>query len=113
MIDSKTFNRYAADPAAFADLVVDVDGTPCRFGDVMDPWQRSDFAAVDPALKLCSGRSGEPAKMRVYLERGRGHSKTHDLAVTCCWAIAFASRPIKAYAFAADRDQAALLKESG
>lgn len=113
MIDQQTFARYAADPSAFRnDLLVDVDGTARRFGDVMDPWQRDDFAALDPALRRCAGRSDEPTRMRAYLERGRGHSKTHDLGVTCCWAMAFATRPIRGYAFAADKDQAALLKDA-
>ena len=57
MIDTKTYAKYAADPAAFrADLIVDVDGVARRFGDVMDPWQRDDFAALDPALMRCAGR---------------------------------------------------------
>ena len=48
MIDSKTYQRYAADPAAFrADLIVDVDGVARKFGTVMDGWQRADFAALD------------------------------------------------------------------
>jgi hypothetical protein len=82
MIDSKTFQRYAGDPAAFrADLMVDVDGVARRFGDVMDPWQRDDFAALDPALTRCAGRSDAECKMRAYLERGRGHSKTTDLVL--------------------------------
>ena len=44
------------------------------------------------------------------MERGRGHSKTTDLAVTCIWALVFATRPIRGYCFAADQDQAGLLK---
>lgn len=113
MIDSKTFARYAANPSAFRnDLIVDVDGIARRFGDVQDPWQRDDFAALDPALMRCNGRSKSNSKTRAYFERPRGHSKTTDLAVTCCWALAFATRPLKGYAFAADRDQAALLKDA-
>src|SRR5262249_53329055 len=113
MISKATFDKYAAEPAAFrADLLVDVDGVVRRLGEVMDPWQRDDFAAMDPALMQCNGRSNEPAKCRVYLERGRGHSKTTDLAITCCWALAFATRPIRGYAFAADKDQANLLKDA-
>jgi len=127
-ITQKLFAKYAADPAAFrADLVVDVDGQPRKFGDVMDPWQRADFAALDPALTVCNGRASIPQEeggaegpeatqklptMRAYLERPRGHSKTTDLAVTCCWALAFAARPIRGYAFAADKDQAGLLKDA-
>lgn len=112
-INTTTYLRYAADPAAFrADLLVDVDGVVRRLGDVEDPWQHDDFAAMDAGLMRCNGRSDQPAKSRVYLERGRGHSKTTDLAITCCWAMAFATRPIKGYAFAADLDQARLLKDA-
>ena len=86
MINAKTFAKYAASPAAFrADLILDVDGTARRFGDVMDPWQRDDFAALDPALMRCNGRSNADAKQRCWLERGRGHSKTTDLAVMAVW----------------------------
>lgn len=107
--------KYAADPAAFRDdLIVDVDGIARRFGDIQDQWQRDDFAAIDPGLMRCNGRANpnadDAAKMRVYLERPRGHSKTTDLAVTAVWALAFAARPIRGYAYAADKDQAGLLK---
>lgn len=114
MINKQKFDRYAADPSAFrADLLVDVDGVARRFGDVMDPWQRADFAALDPGLQRCNGRKpNDDARMRAYLERSRGHSKTTDLAVTCCWALAFSTRPIRGYAFAADRDQAKLLRDA-
>jgi hypothetical protein len=113
MIPQKQFIKYAADPAAFrADLLVDVDGSVRRFGEVMDDWQRSDFAAIDPALMKCNGRSDADARMRAFLERPRGHSKTTDIAVACCWALAFSQRPLRGYAFAADRDQARLLKDA-
>ena len=54
----------------------------------------------------------EPAVSRVYLERPRGHSKTQDIAIAAVWALAFATRPIRGYCYAADRAQAALLKEA-
>lgn len=113
MIDAKTFSKFAASPAAFRDsLIVDVDGIAKRLGTVMDGWQRDDFAAIDAGLTRCNGRSTELAKMRAYLERPRGHSKTTDLAVTCCWALAFATRPLRGYAYAADKDQARLLRDA-
>jgi len=119
VISTKQFQRYASDPAAFrADLTVDVDGVARRFGDVMDPWQAADFALLDPALAICNGRNanvGGPVldvRMRAFLERGRGHSKTTDLAVMACWALAFSTRPLKGYAYAADRDQARLLRDA-
>src|SRR5258708_7019085 len=91
--------------AVIADVggIVDVNGTARGFGDVMEQWQSKDFAAIDPGLMRCNGRSSADAKSRVYLERGRGHSKTTDLAVTCCWALAFATRPLRCYALAADK----------
>lgn len=114
MINANTFNKYAADPSAFrANLLVDVDGVVRRLGDVMDLWQRDDFAALDAGLMRCNGRGDDAtAKMRVYLERGRGHSKTTDIAILCCWALAFATRSLRGYAFAADKDQAGLLKDA-
>lgn len=113
MIDSKTFDKFAQSPAEFRNaLIVDVDGEPKRFGDVMDDWQREDFAALDPGLKKCNGRSKAKALTRAYLERGRGHSKTTDIGVTSTWCLAFSTRPLKGYCYAADRDQAALLRQA-
>ena len=89
MIPVKTFAKYAQDPAAFRDdLIVDVDGLAKRFGTVMDPWQKADFAALDPALMRCNGRtdssrvsqvpeeSAPPVPMRAYLERHVYEPKT-------------------------------------
>ncbi len=115
-MNAKLFTKYATNPSSFRnDLLVDVNGSVKKFGDVQDPWQRDDFAALDAGLTLCNGRSEsitEDTRLRIYLERPRGHSKTTDLAVTCTWALAFATRPLKSYAFAADRDQAVLLKNA-
>ena len=48
---------------------------------------------------------------RLALTGARGHSKTTDIAV-CAWAMAFATRPLKGYAYAADKDQAQLLRQA-
>jgi len=113
MIDKESFALFSRSPAAFRDrLVVDVDGTPKVLGGVLDDWQRTDFAALDAALLRCNGQSSEPAIMRAWLERARGHSKTTDLAVLCCWAMAFSTRPLKGYCYAADKDQAGLLRDA-
>ena len=114
MIDKKTYNQYAADPAAFRNnLLVDVDGVARRFGKVQDDWQRDDFQSLDPGLLRCIGRSeNTDAKMRAWWERARGHSKSSDIAMTCCYALIFCNRPIKGYVFACDKDQAAILKDA-
>ena len=112
MISQALFQKYTSNPSAFREaLTVDVDGQPRRFGDVMDDWQRADFAAIDPALKRCVGRSSEPrAPSREPTWNGRkGHSKTTDLAVTAIWALTFPTRIVRGVCFAADRDQAAHL----
>lgn len=108
------FQAYANDPALFRnELLVDVNGLVKRFGDVQDDWQKQDFASIDPALLACTGqRPSNDCQNRVYFERARGHSKTTDLGITCCYALAFATRPIRGYAYAADRDQSALLKDA-
>jgi hypothetical protein len=113
-ISPAKFAQYARDPAAFRnDVLVDVDGNVRRFGEVQDDWQRDDFAAIDAGMMRCNGQGDDPnAVMRAYLERPRGHSKTTDLAIMCVWILAFATRPVKGYAFAADKDQAALLKDA-
>ena len=55
MINAKTFARYASSPSDFrADLIVDVDGIARRFGDVMDNWQRADFAAIDRPFSVAT-----------------------------------------------------------
>lgn len=113
MINKSTFDKYARSPVAFrSDLIVDVDGVARRFGDVQDDWQKADFAALDPALMRCNGRSKAPTQMRGWFERSRGHSKTSDLAFTCVYALAFATRPLRGYCYAADKGQANLLRDA-
>jgi len=114
VISAKTFAKYATSPSDFRDdLVIDVDGSAKRLGAVLQPWQAADFAALDPALQRCNGRRPDAeGPARFYFERPRGSSKTTDLAVVAVWALCFATRPIRGFCFAADRDQAAILKDA-
>ncbi len=80
-----------------------------KWGDVADDWQKADALAIDPALQRAIGRSDKPARSRVWLERPRGHDKTSSIGQLCVYALAFATRPVKAYAYASDRDQSKLL----
>lgn len=92
-------------------LMIDADGQTVRLGEKLDEWQREDFAALDPGWRTVAGQKpeGEP-KLRAWLERPRGHSKTSDLAASICWALFASKRTIRGIAAAADKDQAALLK---
>lgn len=104
-----TLERFAADPVAFrAALMVDAGrAAPVRFADVIEPWQAADFRATDPGWRVVGD-----AKLRCYLERPRGHSKTSDLAMMVAHRLAFAPRILRGYAAAADRDQARLLRDA-
>ena len=108
------FDRFGNDPAEFRRcLFIEADGETVRLANVLDDWQDSDFAATDPGWLRCTGRGkGSDAKTRVYLERPRGHSKTADIAVMVVWALAFSPRQINGFAFAKDREQAKLLRDS-
>lgn len=102
-----------SDPSYFrASLVIDADGTPRRLGDVLGPWQRSDFAALDPGWKRAAGQAATGGCSRAWLERPRGHSKTLDIAIQTTWALFAARRKLKGAAAAGDLDQAGLLRDA-
>ncbi len=101
-------------PEAFrAALVIDSDAGPVRLGEVLDDWQREDFKAIDPAWVFVAHRTPPaPVKLRAWLERPRGHSKTNDLAVMIAWVLFASPRRLVGLAAAADRDQAKLLRDA-
>jgi hypothetical protein len=101
----------AADPKLFRQhLTIESNGKLVAFRP--DPWQLNDFGAMDAAWLHCIGRGPKPAKMRSWILRPRGHSKTSDQAVMMCWALFAAQRPIRGVAAAADRDQGAIVKDA-
>jgi hypothetical protein len=102
--------RLRFDPVAFRErLLIDADGKPCRYTDAMDDWQAADFAALDPAWRRIAGQTVEPSFQRAWLERGRGHSKTTDLAAMATWVLFSSQRKISGVAVAGDKDQARLI----
>ena len=105
--------RFAEDPAFFRQhLQIDTDDGLRRLGEVMDDWQRADFAAMDLGFRRACGHSVQGGHQRAWLERPRGHSKTSDLAIMATWALAFSGRAIKGICAAGDRDQARLIRDS-
>ena len=104
--------KSAADPGAFrAGLRLTAGGPP--LGELLLPWQRADFMALDPAWRRACGVPGETGSSpvaRAWLERPRGHSKTADTAVALAWALRFARRPVRGVVAAADKDQAGLVR---
>ena len=102
-------------PGSFRDLLL-LDGQPTRrLREVLQPWQRSDLAALDDAWHKLAGHqhfaTGRPVR-RAYVERPRGHSKTTDISVQILWILLAARHQLSGLAAAADRDQARLIAEA-
>lgn len=105
------------DPAQFRRWVV-LDGEAGRpLHEVIQPWQRADFEALDAAWMSLAGsardgsakRPSQKVVRRAYIERPRGHSKTSDTALQIAWILLAAKRSVTGLAAAADRDQANLI----
>jgi hypothetical protein len=91
-------------------LRVDVSGRPRLLSDVVKPWQLRDFEALDPSCKSVLGL--DPAGQVfsfAWLGRGRGCSKTTDVAILATWLLWSAQAPISGVAVAGSKDQARLL----
>jgi hypothetical protein len=102
-----------SDPVAFRKaLEVDAGSGPKPFGEVMDPWQRQDFEALDPACRRIVGKQVQVQYNRAWLERPRGHSKTTDIGVVCLYLLFASRRKITGCVAAADKDQANLLRNA-
>lgn len=80
------------------------------FENIMAPFQRRFFEDIADALE--SLRNGDmPECRRYWLERTKKASKDADLAVIVLWIMAFPVRPFYAQIGAADREQAAIIRE--
>ncbi len=112
MSTTADLRRLQQDPALFRRaLRIDCDGRPRRLAEVLDPWQRDDFAALDPGWRRVAGQQSE-GKQRAWLERPRGHSKTGDIATMISWVMFASRRMLKGYVLAGDQDQARLLRDA-
>jgi len=99
LADQLTLARWRADRMAFRTEAITLeDGRP--FGEVMEPWQHDDFAALD---------GGE--YRHAYLERARGHSKTFDIGTEAVTELILGRPGQRLFCAAADEDQARLLFE--
>ncbi len=103
---------HRTSPAAFRRLLKLSPDDPTPFTILMQDWQRNDFEALDDAWLRLAGEAVEPKYRRAYIERPRGHSKTLDMAVQIAWIILCSPHFVHGLAAAADRDQAALIRNS-
>src|SRR5712692_1982464 len=90
---AETMNRMQ-----FREQLILPDGR--TFGQAMAVFQRVDFAGLD---------AGRP---HAYLERGRGSSKTTDVAAEAVCALFLGPEAGRLYAVGVDKDQAGLLHEA-
>jgi phage terminase large subunit-like protein len=112
-MNAEAIQEMSTDPVAFRrHLLIDADGETVPF--CPDQWQDADFRAMDPGWLWATGRGRGKRGLirRAWMERPRGHAKTSDLAVPVTWALLFSARPVSGIAAAADRDQAALLRDA-
>jgi Phage Terminase len=93
-------------------LLIDSDSGPQRLSAVCDDWQRTDFEALDSGWRAVAGHKVESPRLRAWLERPRGHSKTSDIAVMVTWALFASSRKLTGVVAAADKDQARFLRDA-
>jgi phage terminase large subunit-like protein len=107
---AKAKPKALTDPRAYrAGLVIEAGGRPMPLVQACDPWQREDFEALDGGWQVAAGiEPTYPALKRAWLGRGRGHSKTTDIAVMTSFPLMAAERPLRGYWFASDKDQARL-----
>lgn len=113
MMRPDNLDQLADDPVAFRkSLLIETDAGPMPLDATLDDWQRRDFEALDSGWRAVAGHDVADPRLRGYLERPRGHSKTNDTAVSLAWVLFAASRPLSGVAAAADKEQARLLRDA-
>ena len=91
-------------------IVIESQSGPKLFETCIKGFQRETFDDLAPALQAL--RDGEMPKMRrFWIERTKKASKDADLAVVMLWLICFPRRPFYAQVAAANKVQAAIVKE--
>jgi hypothetical protein len=107
------FTKLQDDPAVFRScLLIDAaDAGPKALDAVIDPRQRDDFLALDPAWRRVVGQKVDgDYRRRAWIERGRGGSKSSDVMVQAVWALFAAKSPIHGVCVAVDQDQAGICR---
>ena len=104
-------DRYQHDPLAFIrNLIIPSATGPVLFDECMAPFQRECFDDVIPSLVAV--RNGNmPERKRFWIERTKKASKDADMATMLLWLLAYPKRPTYFQVGAADKDQAAIIKE--
>jgi len=104
---AQSFSQY------LSHIVIDSKPEPRLFKTVAEPWQWTLCNRIAPLFEKTAGVNPSyqgPMSSAVILPKG--HNKTGMLGSLVTWSLAFCQRQLLGYAFAADRDQAALIRSS-
>lgn len=106
-MDRNTILRMAGCLDVFLNNVqVETDDGPRVWGEIADPWQRSDVEAIRPAVeRLVITGAPEPQRQRAWWVRPRGHTKTTDVVLLITWILAFSRRKRRMVWIAVDKGQ--------
>lgn len=99
--------------AAYLDHVV-IDSTPPRrWALIREPWQTTLVQPLIPAVEhACGLRPDYGGPLFFWFTLPKGHDKSSLIGRLLNWAVAFARNPIKAYAAAADKTQARIVRDA-
>ena len=93
-------------------LTIDAVDGPRVFHNCIEQFQRDAFGDVAPALEaIRDGRRPPKPHNRFWWERTKKAAKDSDLAICVLWLMAFAKRPFYGQVGAADRAQAAIVRD--
>ncbi len=99
--------------ASYLDHVV-IDSTPPRrWSLIREPWQSDIVRPLIPAIEhACGFRPDYAGPLFFWLTLPKGHDKSSLIGRLLNWAVAFSKNPIKAYAAAADKTQARIIRDA-
>lgn len=95
-----------------ARLLIDCNRLAKPFMETIADWQQADFEALDEGWEMVAGLRTSAKYLRAYLERGRGHSKTTDIAVMAAFALWASTSMLWGIAAANDRHQARFIRNA-
>lgn len=94
-------------------VIIDSRPEPKRFGSVCEWWQKLKVDAVLPAIEYVTGyRNHYDGPLNFYFELAKGGDKSGFAARILNWVLGYSRKKIKAYAAAADTDQARLIRDA-
>jgi len=103
---SQSFRKY------LNRVVIDSRPQPKRFGDIAEQWQWDRAEAITAAVEQAAGlRSDYNGPLNFYFGYSKGHDKSSFVARLCNWFLAYSKYRAKAFACAADAEQASIIRQ--